>query len=69
MVNIVKFDNDQPNRLMDCEITALSAEPLVGGMLLSTDQGDVHLAINEAVAELLIEELQTFLSAEDSDSE
>lgn len=62
--NVVKFDNDQLNRLMDCEITALSADPLVGVMLLSTDQGNVHVAINTALAELLIEELTTFLDTE-----
>lgn len=62
--NIVRFDNDQPNRLMDVEITALSAEPLVGVMLLSTDQRNVHVAINAALAELLIEELTTFLDTE-----
>lgn len=62
MADIVKFNNDEPNRLLESEATALSAEPLIGMLLLTTDQGSVNLAINEAVATQLIEELETFLS-------
>jgi hypothetical protein len=49
------------NKLLDSEYVALSTEPLVGMLLLDTDQGPVELAINKDKAEFLLSALFEFL--------
>lgn len=45
-----KPSNDNPNKIQGVEITALSVNPLIGIMMLDTDNGPLELAINEAQA-------------------
>jgi hypothetical protein len=56
--------NDHASFLLSSEIIAQNAEPLIGEMTLTTDQGDLVLAINRETTEALIEELTTFLDTE-----
>lgn len=56
--------NDRYPLLTGSEIIAHHAEPLIGELRLTTDHGDIVLAINKDAAAALIEELETFLDTE-----
>jgi hypothetical protein len=56
--------NDHHKLLLTSEAVAHSAEPLIGELRLTTNQGDVILAINRETAAALIEELTRFLDTE-----
>jgi hypothetical protein len=51
-----------PNRLHESAVETLSKSPLVGVLVMRTDQGPIDLAINRNAAKLLLIELQEFLS-------
>lgn len=55
---------DEPNKLQGSTILLLSASPLLGALILETDEGPVHMAVNRAVAEMLLEDLREFLKQE-----
>lgn len=56
--------NDRFPLLLSSEAIAQSAEPLMGELTLTTDRGDVVVAISKNAAEDLIEQLVSFLDAE-----
>lgn len=56
--------NDNPGFLLSSEILTQNAEPLIGQLTLSTDQGDIIVTINQDAALALIEELAAFLDTE-----
>lgn len=51
-----------PNRLHESAIETFSRNPLVGVLVMRTDQGPIDLAINRNAAKLLVIELQEFLN-------
>jgi hypothetical protein len=53
----------EPNKLLGVHIHHLHKDPLLGLMDLETDEGMIEVAINRAIAELLIEQLQGFLAS------
>jgi hypothetical protein len=57
-------DNDKDDLLLSSEIIALSTEPLIGQLRLTTDNGDVVMAVNAESAQALVEELITFLDTQ-----
>lgn len=56
--------NDRYPLLLSSEATPQSADPLIGELTLTTDQGDIVLALKQEPAENLAEELTSFLDAE-----
>jgi hypothetical protein len=55
-----------PNKLLGAHIHTFHKEPLLGVLDLETEKGFIEVAINRAVAELLIERLQAFLGGRKS---
>lgn len=51
----------EPNKLQESFIHLLHKKPLLGVLLLETDNGKIDLAINEAGARELLGQLQKFL--------
>jgi hypothetical protein len=56
--------NDHLPLIISSEIIAQSADPLIGELTLTTDSGDMVLAITEQAARDLIDELTSFLDVE-----
>lgn len=56
--------NDHHNFLILSEVIAQNADPPIGEMTLTTDQGDIVLVIDQEAAEDLIEQLTAFLDME-----
>jgi hypothetical protein len=56
--------NDHHPLILSSEIIALSTEPLVGEITLTTDKGDFVLAISQEQAGALLDELAVFLDTE-----
>lgn len=50
-----------PNRLLDAQAVMLHKEPLLGALVMSTDEGAIDVAINRNVAEMLLTEIEAFL--------
>ena len=57
---------DDPNRLLQSGYMLLSDDPLVGVIVMETDEGVSNIAVNRAVAEELQENLQRFLEGKKS---
>ena len=53
------------DRIMDIEIVAASASPLVGEFWIETPRGQFRFFVNEAVADMIVTELQAFLATEE----
>lgn len=56
--------NDNAAFLLSSEAIAQNAEPLIGELTLTTDQGDIVLAINKDGADELAGQLASFLDTE-----
>ena len=54
-----------PNKLQGVNITILKFDPIVGIMMLETDEGDEPIAISRGAAGMLAVTLVQFLSAKD----
>lgn len=50
-----------PSRILDADYHIIALDPLIGMLVMETDNGEEKLAINRTVAELLIERMQAFL--------
>lgn len=50
------------NKLLDSEYVAISTDPLVGMLMLDTDEGPIEIAINKDKAEFLLSALFEFLA-------
>lgn len=59
---MARLTNTAPARLHHSDVTTISDDPLIGLLNLETDDGTIELAINQVVAEELIERLKVFLS-------
>jgi len=56
--------NDHLPLVISSEIIAQSADPLIGELTMTTDSGDVVLALTEQAARDLIDALTSFLDTE-----
>jgi hypothetical protein len=61
---MAKPNNDKDDLLLSAEIAELSAAPLIGQLILTTDNGNVVMAINQESAQALVEDLISFLNTE-----
>ena len=52
------------SRLLTVETVTLAAKPLTGKLTLTTDKGEIVVAINEDTAFALLEKLMDFLDPE-----
>lgn len=65
---MTEIDNDEPNRLLDCQIRVVEVEQDHLGMLdLEIDEGFISLVIDRKVAAVLISELAIFMAADEVD--
>lgn len=53
-----------PNKLLETTVYSLSEKPLIGILLIETDEGMIDLAVNKTGAEQAIAELQKFVRGE-----
>jgi hypothetical protein len=51
-----------PNKLLSSDIVTFSDDPLLGSMVLETDEGVIDMAINRLGAEMLYRRLADFLA-------
>lgn len=61
-----KRKENKPNRLLQSGYMVLSTEPLVGVIVMETDEGVLDVAVNRSVAEELLENVQMFLEGKKS---
>ncbi|HEY0033853.1 MAG TPA: hypothetical protein VGB81_11365 [Devosia sp.] len=65
---MTEIDNDEPNKLLDCQIRVFEVEQDHLGLLdLEVDEGFISLVIDRKVAAVLISELAIFMAAEEVD--
>lgn len=62
-------DDEIPPRVEDCEIGIVSFDPLIGVMQITTDKGEIELAINRNAATILAMTLVDFLGSDARDAE
>jgi hypothetical protein len=60
---MTQIANDNLPKLVSAEILIQSADPLVGELALTTDSGEIVLALNKEAATVLLERLVSFLEA------
>lgn len=61
-------EDDPPPAALDCEVNLLSYDPLLGVLVLETDEGELKLAINRPAAALIGLAMVDFLAAEAEDN-
>jgi hypothetical protein len=59
-----KWSARGPNKLLDVAVGQLYSDPLLGVLVLRSDEGVIDLAINAAIAEELVKAVQQFLAGE-----
>jgi phosphosulfolactate synthase (CoM biosynthesis protein A) len=65
---MTEIDNDEPNKLLDCQIRVFEVEQDHLGLLdLEIDEGFISLVIDRKTAAVLISELAIFMAAEEVD--
>ena len=65
---MTEIDNDELNKLLDCQIRVVEVEQDHLGILdLEIDDGFISLAIDRKVAAVLISELAIFMAADEVD--
>jgi hypothetical protein len=55
---------DSPNKLLHSDIVKFSVVPILGALVMETEEGTIDMAINRTVAEQLLAELEQFLNGE-----
>jgi hypothetical protein len=65
---MTEIDNDEPNKLLDCQIRVFEVEQDHLGLLdLEINEGFISVVIDRKTAAVLISELAIFMAAEEVD--